>query len=87
MALTIALEGIIPCYVFCFHGNDLIFRFHDLSHTFATLALQNGVDIKTVSSMLGHYDAGFTLRTYTHATRQMQDHAAETMGSFMAQVM
>ena len=37
--------------------------------------------------MLGHYDAGFTLRTYTHATRQKQDEAAQTMGSFMAQVM
>lgn len=36
---------------------------------------------------MGHYDAGFTLRTYTHATRQMQDQAAETMGSFMSQVM
>ena len=56
-------------------------------HTFATMALQNGVDVKTVSSMLGHYDAGFTLRTYTHATRQKQDEAAQTMGSFMAQVM
>ncbi len=62
-------------------------RFHDLRHTFATMALQNGVDIKTVSSMLGHYDAGFTLRTYTHATRQKQDEAAETIGSFMEQVM
>ena len=62
-------------------------RFHDLRHTFATLALQNGVDVKTVSSMLGHYDAGFTLRTYTHATRQQQNRAAETMGNFMAQVM
>ena len=62
-------------------------RFHDLRHTFATLALQNGVDVKTVSSMLGHDDAGFTLRTYTHATRQKQDEAAQTMGSFMAQVM
>ena len=61
--------------------------FHGLRHTFATLALQNGVDIKTVSSMLSHYDAGFTLRTYTHATRQMQDQAAEAMGSFMVQVM
>ena len=51
-------------------------RFHDLRHTFATLALQNGVDVKTVSSMLGHFDAGFTLRTYTHVTRQMQESAA-----------
>ena len=47
----------------------------------------NSVDVKTVSSMLDHYDAGFTLRTYTHATRQKQDEAAQTMGSFMAQVM
>ena len=62
-------------------------RFHDLRQTFATLALQNGVDVKTVSSMLGHYDAGFTLRTYTHVTRQKQDEAAQTMGSFMTQVM
>ena len=53
----------------------------------ATMALQNGVDVKTVSSMLGHYDAGFTLRTYTHATQQMQEQAAEKMGSFMEQVM
>ena len=43
--------------------------------------------MKTVSSMLGHYDAGFTLRTYTHATRQMQDQAAEKIGNFMAEVM
>lgn len=68
-------------------GAELLqMRFHDTRHTFATLALQNGVDIKTISSMLGHYDAGFTLRTYTHATRQMQDQAAETMGNFMSQM-
>ena len=36
-------------------------RFHDLRHTFATMALQNGVDVKTVSSILGHFSAGFTL--------------------------
>ena len=62
-------------------------QFPDLRHTFATTALQNGVDIKTVSSMLGHYDAGFTLRTYTHATRQKQDEAAATMGAFMEQML
>ena len=32
-------------------------RFHDMRHTFATVALQNGVDIKTVSGVLGHYSA------------------------------
>ncbi len=53
---------------------------------FATLALQNGIDVKTVSTMLGYYGAGFTLRTYTHATRRSQG-AAEKMSAFMAQVM
>ncbi len=86
MAQTIALEGIISCFVFHFHEDGLIFRFHEFRHTFATTALQNGVDVKTVSSMLGHYDAGFTLRTYTHATRQKQEQAAEKMGNFMNQV-
>ena len=62
-------------------------RLHDLRHTFATLALQNGVDIKTVSGMLGHYDAGFTLRTYTHATNKMQEQAAATMGNLISQSM
>lgn len=41
----------------------------------------------TYSSMLGHYDAGFTLRTHTHATRQKQEEATETIGNFMSQVM
>lgn len=55
-------------------------RFHDLRHFFATLALQNGVDIKTVSGMLGHFSAGFTLDTYAHVTTSAQKEAANTMG-------
>ena len=54
--------------------------FHDLRHAFATTALQNSVDVKAVSSMLGHFDAGFTPRACTHATRQKRDEAAQAMG-------
>ncbi len=58
-------------------------RFHDLRHTFATVALQNGVDIKTVSSFLGHFSAGFTLDTYAHVTTAAQKEAAATMGNVL----
>ncbi len=59
-------------------------RFHDLRHTFATVALQNGVDIKTVSGMLGHFSAGFTLDTYAHVTTAAQKEAAITMGNVLS---
>ena len=59
-------------------------RFHDLRHTFATMALQNGVDVKTVSSMLGHYSAGFTLDIYAHVTTDAQLKAAQTMGNILS---
>ena len=55
-----------------------------LGLTFATAALQNGVDIKTVSGMLGHYSAGFTLDTSAHVTTQAQRQAANTMGSILS---
>ena len=62
-------------------------RFHDLRHTFATLSLKYGVDVKTLSGALGHYDAGFTLSTYTHATEGMKRSAADTIGSVISQTM
>ena len=69
---------------FCvFHSLEYI-RFHDLRHTFATLALQNGVDVKTVSAMLGHSNAGFTLATYTHTTTAAQYQAAAIMESLVS---
>ena len=58
-------------------------RFHDLRHTFATMALQNGVDVKTVSNILNHFSAGFTLDTYAHVTTSMQQTAAEKVGQFL----
>ena len=59
--------------------------FHGLRHTFATLAIQQGVDVKTVSNILGHYSAGFTLDTYAHVTGDMRREAADRMGGFIAQ--
>lgn len=38
---------------------------HDLRHTMATTAVHNGVDIKTVSGLLGHSNAAMTLNIYT----------------------
>ena len=38
--------------------------FHDLRHTFATIAMASSVDIKTVSVLLGHAAPAMTLRVY-----------------------
>lgn len=62
-------------------------RFHDLRHTFATLSLKNGVDVTTLSAALGHFSAGFTLSTYTHATKEMKRDAADTIGEVIAKAM
>jgi len=59
-------------------------RLHDMRHTAATMMLQNGVDVRTLSAILGHYDAGFTLRTYTHTTTKQQEEAANTMGAVLS---
>ena len=58
-------------------------RFHDLRHTFATHALTSGVDAKTLSGILGHTNASFTLDTYTHVTSDMQRQASGIVGDFM----
>ena len=63
------------------HGLRKI-RFHDLRHTFATHALTSGVDAKTLSKILGHTNASFTLDTYTHVTSDMQERAANIVGNF-----
>ena len=55
-----------------------------MRHLFATLSLKNGVDVKTLSGALGHYSAGFTLNTYTHATAQMKQDAADTIGAVIS---
>ena len=60
--------------------------FHGLRHTFATHALPSGVDAKTLSGILGHTDASFTLNTYTHVTTDMQKQASVVVGNFMEDI-
>ena len=51
-------------------------RFHDLRHTFATMALEKGMDLKTLSTIIGHASTAMSLNTYTHVTNEMQKNAA-----------
>ena len=59
------------------------FTFHALRHTFATHATKGGVDPKTLSGILGHTNASFTLDTYTHVTGDMQKNAAAIVGGMV----
>ena len=61
-------------------------RFHDLRHTFATHAIASGVDAKTLSGILGHTNASFTLDRYTHVTTEMQRNAANIMGGVIENI-
>ena len=42
-------------------------NFHALRHTFATRAIESGMDVKTLSEILGHSNAAVTLNVYTHS--------------------
>lgn len=41
-------------------------KFHTLRHTFATSCVENGMDIRTLSEILGHSSVGITLQRYVH---------------------
>lgn len=64
------------------HGVPRI-RLHDLRHTWATLALQAGVDVKIVSERLGHASATITWDIYQHVTPAMQSDAAERVAALI----
>ena len=53
-----------------------LIRFHDLRHTFATMALEHGMDVKTLSATIGHVSSATTLDIYSHITDTMQRQAA-----------
>jgi integrase len=56
-------------------------RFHDLRHSYATLALKAGVHPKVVSERLGHATVGITLDLYSHVTPAIARDAANAVAS------
>ncbi len=57
--------------------------FHGLRHTYATLCLQQGVDMKTTQENLGHFDPGFTLSVYSGVTHKMKQESTEKIGNLL----
>ena len=51
------------------------------------MALGSGMDVKTLSAMLGHVSAATTLDIYTHVTGDMHRRASEIVGGFMEEFM
>ena len=62
-------------------------RFHDLRHTYAVTALQEGDDVKTVQQNLGHATASFTLDVYGHVSEKMKKESAERMQKYYSKIM
>lgn len=47
-------------------------NYHTLRHTFATRCIEAGVDVKSLSEILGHANVGVTLNTYVHSSMDMK---------------
>lgn len=59
--------------------------FHDLRHTFATVAIKSGADVKSVSSILGHSNAAMTLNIYASADAEAKRRTMERAMQAMAE--
>ena len=54
-------------------SNDIPhFNYHALRHTFATRCIESGVDVKSLSEILGHANVSITLNTYVHSSMELK---------------
>ena len=54
-------------------------RFHDLRHNYATFMYRHGIDVKTISTVLGHASVKITLDIYAHPDLQVQNACLEVL--------
>ena len=59
-------------------------NFHSLRHTFATRAIEMGMDVKTLSEILGHKNPVVTLTRYTHSMMSYKTDMMNKMGKMLA---
>lgn len=57
-------------------------NFHALRHTFATRCVEGGMDIKTLSEILGHSNVSITLNTYVHSSMELKKRQVEKVERF-----
>jgi len=54
-------------------------NYHALRHTFATRCIELGVDVKTLSEILGHANVSTTLNTYVHSSMERKREQLEKL--------
>lgn len=59
-------------------------KFHNVRHTYASKLFAAGVDLKTVSTLLGHSNIGITADTYTHVIPKLKTDAADKIDYLFA---
>ena len=57
-------------------------NFHALRHTFATRAIEDNMEIKTLSEILGHADVSTTLNKYAHSLPEQKKKMMTSMAKF-----
>ena len=62
-------------------------RVHDLRHTFTSHAANSGIAPKTLSEIVGHTKASFTLDHYAHVTSDMQKNAANIVTNYITDIL
>ena len=58
-------------------------KYHALRHTFATRSIEAGVDIKTLSELLGHSSVDITLKIYVHTSDELKKKSIDKLVSYM----
>lgn len=61
-----------------------VLNFHALRHTFATRAIESGMDIKTLSEILGHSNTSITINRYVHSLDETKKKAMNKLSKMIS---